>query len=191
VVVLFYQIFKHVSGNIALLATFFGLVGQAMQAFANFFLLTPLVLLGGSQYLSVFRVEQLRALALMFLNFNNQASDIGLVFDGLFLLLIGYLIYRSTFLPATLGALVALAGVGWLTFLSPALAKHLLSYIEVLGILAEGSLMLWLLVIGVNGQRSKKQASEAGISATGADGGWRRCAPRSETAAPHKPRSAG
>jgi hypothetical protein len=33
-----------------------------------------------------------------------------------------------------------------------------LSYLEVLGVLAEGSLMLWLVVIGVNVQRWKEQA---------------------------------
>jgi Domain of unknown function (DUF4386) len=80
------------------------------------------------------------------------------------LLLIGYLIFRSTFLPRILGALIAFAGLGWLTILSPPLAHYLLPYIEVLGVLAEGSLMLWLLVMGVNGQRWKEQASAAGAS---------------------------
>jgi hypothetical protein len=42
-----------------------------------------------------------------------------------------------------------LAGVGWLIYLSP-LEKYLVLYIEILGILAEASLMLWLIVKGVN-----------------------------------------
>ena len=100
----------------------------------------------------------------MFLNLNAQAGYIALVFDGLFLFLIGYLIFRSTFLPRILGALVAFAGLGWLTFLSPPLANYLLTYLEVLGVLAEASLMLWLLVIGVNGQRWIERASAAGAS---------------------------
>jgi len=86
------------------------------------------------------------------------------VFDGLFLLLIGYLIFRSTFLPRILGALIAFAGLGWLTLLAPPLANYLLPYIEVLGVLAEGSLMLWLLVMGVNAQHWQEQASAAGAS---------------------------
>jgi hypothetical protein len=85
-------------------------------------------------------------------------------FFGSYCLLIGYLIVRSTFLPRLLGWLVAFAGLGWLAFLSPPIAKHLSLYIEVLGILAEASLMLWLLVRGVNLQRWKEQASSAGAS---------------------------
>jgi hypothetical protein len=84
-----------------------------------------------------------------------------LVFFGLFNLLIGYLIFKSTFLPRILGVLMALSGLGWLTFLSPSLANYLLTYIEVLGIIAEASLMLWLLVKGVNVERWKEQANAA------------------------------
>ena len=76
--------------------------------------------------------------------------------------LIGYLIFRSTFLPRLLGVLMALAGLGWLAFLSPAAAHYLSIYIEVLGIFAEASLMLWLIVMGVNIQRWKEQAAASG-----------------------------
>jgi hypothetical protein len=82
-----------------------------------------------------------------------------LVFFGFYCLLIGYLIFRSTFLPRILGVLMTFAGLGWLTFLSPPLANHLSPYIFVPGILGEGALMLWLLVVGVNVQRWKEQAT--------------------------------
>src|ERR1035441_5918422 len=52
-----------------------------------------------------------------------------LVFFGFYCLLIGYLILRSTFLPRILGMLMVIAGVGWLTFLSPTLANHPFPYI--------------------------------------------------------------
>ena len=84
-----------------------------------------------------------------------------LVFFGPYCLLIGYLIFKSTFLPRFLGVLMALSGLGWLTFLSPSLANSLLAYIEILGIVAEASLMLWLLVKGVNVERWREQASAA------------------------------
>jgi hypothetical protein len=71
--------------------------------------------------------------------------------------MIGYLIFRSTFLPRILGVLMMFAGLGWLIFLTP-LANHLSTYLKVLGFLAELSLCLWLLVMGVNVQRWKEQA---------------------------------
>jgi len=83
-----------------------------------------------------------------------------LVFFGPYCLLLGYLIYRSTFLPRILGVLMAFAGVGWLIFRSP-LGVRLATYLQVLGFLAELSLMLWLITKGVNVQRWKEQASGA------------------------------
>jgi hypothetical protein len=83
-----------------------------------------------------------------------------LVFFGPYCLLLGYLISRSTFLPRILGVLLMLAGLGWLIFLSP-LGNHLSTYLQVLGFLAELSLCLWLLVMGVDVQRWKEQAGAA------------------------------
>ncbi len=161
VAALFYQLFKPVSRSIAFLAAFFGLVGCAITAVQSIFQLAPFVVLGGS-YSSSFTVDQLRALAQMLLDMSAQAGNVALVFFGLFQLLIGYLIFRSTFLPRVLGALMALGGLGWLTFLSPPLANHLLTVLEPIGILAEGPLMLWLLVFGVNSQRwSEKVSAQA------------------------------
>ncbi len=82
-----------------------------------------------------------------------------LVFFGLQCFLVGYLIFRSTFLPRIFGALMALAGLGWLSFLSPPLANYLSPYNLAPGMLGEGSLIVWLLVKGVNVQRWKEQAS--------------------------------
>ena len=158
VTALFYDLFRPVNRSLSLLAAFFSLVGCAIGAASCGFELAPFAVLGGAQYLSVFKVEQLQALALMFLKLNGPSS----VFFGFYCLLIGYLILRSTFLPRILGVLMAFAGLGWLTFLWPPLAHSLSPYILALGILGEGSLTLWLLVMGVNAQRWKEQASAAG-----------------------------
>jgi hypothetical protein len=93
---------------------------------------------------------------------NPRGVDITVVFVGLSFLLIGYLIFRSTFLPRILGAPMTIAGLGWLTYVSPPLANHLSPYNLASGILGEGLLMLWLLVMGVNEQRWKEQASAGG-----------------------------
>jgi hypothetical protein len=93
--------------------------------------------------------------------FNRAPYKINsLVFFGPYCLLLGYLIFRSTFLPRILGVLMALAGLGWLIFLTP-LENYLSAYLKVLGFLAELSLCLWLIVKGVNQQRWKEQASAA------------------------------
>jgi hypothetical protein len=84
-----------------------------------------------------------------------------LVFFGCYCLVIGYLILRSTFLPRILGALMALGGLGWLTFVSPALSTNLSPYNMLPGILGETALTVWLLAAGVNAQRWKEQASAA------------------------------
>jgi hypothetical protein len=81
-----------------------------------------------------------------------------LVFFGPYCLLLGYLIFKSTFLPRILGVLMVFAGLGWLIFLSP-LKNYLSTYLKVFGFLAELSLCLWLIVKGVNVQRWKEQAS--------------------------------
>jgi Domain of unknown function (DUF4386) len=159
VTALFYDLFKHVNRSLSLLAAFFSLVGCAILAFASLFRIGPLVVLGGGQYLSAFKVEQLRALAFLFLELYGQAVNICFVFFGVYCLLIGYLIFKSAFLPRILGVLMAFAGLGWLTFLSPPLANYLSPYIQVLGVFAEGSLMLWLLAMGVNVAKWEEKAS--------------------------------
>jgi Domain of unknown function (DUF4386) len=85
--------------------------------------------------------------------------NVAIAFSGLYCLLTGYLMFRSSFLPRVLGVLMACAGLGWLTFLSPPLARHLSPYNLASGLLAEGLVMLWLLVMGLNAQRWNELAS--------------------------------
>ena len=99
------------------------------------------------------------ALTLELLQFNPRGAMIGIGFHGLYCLLMGYLLFRSTFLPRILGAPMAFAGLGWLVFLSPTLTHFLSPYNLALGLLGEASLSLWLLVIGLDVQRWKEQAS--------------------------------
>lgn len=151
--VLFFQLFRPVSRTIALLAMVFGLIGSTVTAVGSLFQVAPLVVLGGDAYLRVFDARQLQSLALLFLNFGGEAGTIALFFFGLFQLALGYLIIRSTFLPRWIGALIALAGVGWFLYLAPPLAHALITPTEVLGFVAEFCLMVWLLIKGVNGER--------------------------------------
>ena len=101
-------------------------------------------------------------LAFAFLRLQPQGVNIAVVFDGFYCILIGYLVLSSTFGPRILGGLMALGGLGWLSFLSPTLANYLAPYSLAFGLLGEGSVCLWLLVIGVDVQRWKEQASATG-----------------------------
>jgi Domain of unknown function (DUF4386) len=157
--VLFYGLFKPVNRSVSLLAGFVMLVGCAMWALSSLLHLAPLLVLQGKSSLSAFAPEQLQALALMLLKLNAQAYDIGLVFFGFWCVLIGYLIFRSTFLPRIIGVLEVLAGFGYLTLLWRPLAHYLYPYNLALAGPGEISLMLWLLVVGVNVPRWNEQVS--------------------------------
>jgi len=158
---LFYDLLKPAGRSVSLVAAFLGFAGCVIKTFSRVFFIAPLFVLGGAHYLNVFSAEQLQALALLFLRVNDQGAAIALVFFGFYALLTGYLIIRSTFLPRILGVLSVLGGLGWLSFLYLPLGYRLFPYIAAFGILGAASLLLWLLVFGVNEQRWKEQASGA------------------------------
>ena len=156
---LMYELLKPVNKSLSLLAAFFVLVCCAMQALTSLFYLAPLLILQGGSSLSAFTMEQLQSLALMFLKLNQYSYNIDLVFFGLWCVLTGYLIFRSTFLPRILGVLLAISGLGWVIYLYPPLAYHLfIPYIASASALGEIPLEFWLIVKGVNVQRWKEQA---------------------------------
>ncbi len=95
--------------------------------------------------------------------FHLKISNLPTLFFGLHCFLVGYLILHSTFLPRFVGALMVLAGLGWLTqgiarLLSPTLANGLSFYPMAIGILGEMTLTFWLLIKGINVERWKAQA---------------------------------
>ncbi len=98
-------------------------------------------------------------LTLEALELHPWGVNVALIFHGLYCLLIGYLVFRSAFLPRMLGVLMAIGGLAWLTDLSTPLTNHLSPYNVICGFAGEGLFMLWLLVTGVNVQRWKQQAS--------------------------------
>src|SRR6266403_725925 len=159
---LFYDLLKPAGKSISLVAAFLGLTGCIIKTLSRLFFIAPLFILGGAHYLRVFSAEQLQALALLFLMVNDHGAAIALVFFGFYALLTGYLIVRSTFMPRILGVLSILGGLGWMSFLYQPLGYRLFPYLAALGILGAASLILWLLVFGVNEQRWKEQANAAG-----------------------------
>ena len=162
VTLLLFELLKPVSRSVSLLAAFFSMAGCVVGAFGSLLTIAPLTILDETQYLSVFKTEQLQALALLTLNLNSIVAGISMVLFGCYCILLGYLVIRSTFMPRIIGTFLIIAGLTYQVFLSPPLAANLFSRIVMpAGALGEGSLILWLLIFGVNSQRWRQQASAA------------------------------
>ena len=159
---LLYELLKPVNRSISLLAAFFSMAGCVFGAFGSLITIAPLTILEGTPYLSVFKTEQLQALALLTLNMNGIVAGISMVLFGCYCILLGYLVLRSRFMPRMIGAFLIIAGLTYQVFLSPPLAANLFSRVVMpAGALGEGSLILWLLIFGVNSRRWKEQAGAA------------------------------
>lgn len=155
---LFYFLLKPVNRNVALLALVFSLIGCTIKTLSRLFYIAPLLVLGGSPYLSVFNAEQLKALSLLLLNVNDQAAAMALAFFGFSTFLNGILIFRSAFLPRILGVLSIIGGLGWLTFLYPPLGNQSFMYVLLVGLVGSISMIVWLLAKGVNVDQWEKLA---------------------------------
>jgi len=169
VALVFYELLKPVSRTAALLATFFRLVFVAIASTNMLNHFAPLIFLSGADFLRAFTPDQLQVLALAFIRLRTFGFDIALVFFGFHCILVGYLILRSTFLPRFLGAALAIGGVGYLTSIltsavPPVIRVHLFPYIMLPAGIAEISLTLWLIIVGVNVPRWKDQANAAAIT---------------------------
>ena len=106
-----------------------------------YFILKPV----NSRIALLFALSGLVGLAFEAVQRHPWGINIAMVFHGLYCLLIGYLILRSTFLPRILGATMAFAGVVWLLYLSPSLAHRLSPWNTACGLLGEALPMLCLL----------------------------------------------
>jgi hypothetical protein len=101
----------------------------------------------------------LAGISLEAIRLTSHGTDIAMVFHGIFCILIGYLIYKSAFLPRVLGALIAFGGLSWLTYLSPPIESYLSPYNLACGLIGEASVFLWLLAMGVNTEGWNEQAA--------------------------------
>lgn len=161
---LFYELFAPVNGRLSFFAMLVLLVATAVQALMAVFYLGLSFVLDTGRSLSAFRAEQLQALAYAFLRVNGYAFNTHLFLFGFWCLLVGILICRSMFLPRLLGVLLAIAGLGWMMYLVPPVANRLfMPYIAGASALGEIPLELWLIVMAVNAQRWKEQASAAAV----------------------------
>jgi hypothetical protein len=162
VTLILYDLFRPVNKRISLSAAFFSLTGCIVYALGSLLHLAPLALLGGAPYLGAFKPDELQALSLLTLTLRTQSSSIYMVFFGCYNLLLGFLIFRSKFMPRILGVFMAIAGLAYQFYLWPPLANQLFPYfLAPAGALGELSSILWLIVFGVNSERWKQQRDAA------------------------------
>lgn len=161
-----YVLFIPVSKPLSLAAALARFAQAVLQA-VNLFTAAPaLLVLGGLGYMTVFEPEQLNALVLLFMDTNAFVIIIwGLLF-GFHLLLLGYLVYRSRFLPRILGILLIIGGIGYLAqsyghILAPQYDEILATVVIVLSIPGELAFTVWLLWQGVNVERWTARALES------------------------------
>ena len=150
-----YVLLKPINKNLALLATFFSLVATTVDSSYSLYLVQALFPLGNSGYLSAFTPDQLNAIVSLSLKSHAIGYGIGLLLFGPFFLLTGYLIFRSTYFPKTIGVLYQLAGVGYLInsfvlILAPGLAGQTFAIMVLFAFVGETSFCLWLLIKGVH-----------------------------------------
>jgi hypothetical protein len=154
-----YLLLKPVDKNLALLFLLLNLGGVAAQCLNLLNLFAAVLLLNGADYLKVFQPDQLQGMAMFFLDLHKNGFMIAQIFYGAWLFPLGYLVYKSGFLPKILGVLVLADCFCWLAyffqfFLFPSFTGITTLSFPV-GFIAEFSLTLWLLIKGVSVSKLK------------------------------------
>lgn len=158
-----YLLLKPVNKNLALLFLLLNLGGVAVSCFSDLFLIASQLLFSGADYLKVFQADQLQALAMLSLYIYKYGfMGIAQIFFGAWLFPLGYLVFKSGFLPRFLGVILMVHCVVWLMsalqfFLFPGfigipfVGITFLSY--PIGVISEFGLSLWLLIMGAKEQK--------------------------------------
>jgi hypothetical protein len=152
-----YALLKEVNRTLALLFLLLNMCGVAMQCFSMILLYAALPLLNGAGYLAVFSTEQLNAQAMFFLGLYKAGFYSAQLFFAAWALPLGYLMFKSGFLPKALGILFmldCLAVLIWFFQFAFLPSRPAISYPSwAVSFLAEVSLALWLLVKGIKEER--------------------------------------
>jgi hypothetical protein len=159
VVLALYRLLKPVNKNMALLMAIFILLGAPIAMLSELNKFAVLVLLSGADTLAVFTTDQLQALASLFLELHQHGVNIASIFWGLWLFPMGYLVFKSGYLPKLIGILLMIGCFGYLidsatSFLLP----NFEATVSQFTFIGELLLPLWLLIKGVNVEEWEKRA---------------------------------
>ena len=152
-----YALLKPVNKNLALLFLLLNLGGVAVRFAIDINYVAVLQLLSGADTVKVFQADQLQALAMTFLHLQKNGYWASQIFFGAWLFPLGYLVFKSGFLPKILGIVLMVHCVTWTTtsllyFLSVPGYTAITNISFPLGFIAEFGLTLWLLIKGVRDQ---------------------------------------
>jgi len=157
-VLFLFKLLKPVNKNVALLMLVLGLVAVPISMLNELNTIAPLLLLSGADYLTAFTADQLQALVPLFLDLRLQGVSILYIFWGLWLFPMGYLIFKSGYIPKILGVLMIIAGLGYLIeFVLFFLFPQLDASIKMFTFWGEILFPLWLLIKGVNVEQWEKR----------------------------------
>ena len=154
-ILIIYFLFKRTNKLLLQLALAFVIIQTAIIAVNLLNQISPLLILSNDTYLKTFQPNQLATLSLLSLNIQTQGYAIGLVFFGFYCLIVGYVIYKSKFLPKLFGVLYAISGLCYLVnsftmFLSKGFENPLFLYLAIPIFIGELSFCLWLLIKGID-----------------------------------------
>jgi Domain of unknown function (DUF4386) len=156
--VLLYVLLKPVNKTLSLVAAFSRLamtIVQGINLLNHFFVL---ILLGGAAYSTLLTPAQLHALVLLFLNAHDSVVLIWGLFFGLHLFVLGYLVYKSGYIPAILGVSLFIASLCYLIqSFGNILLPQYKDIFAIVGLLSmiEIAFPIWLLIKGINLSKMK------------------------------------
>ena len=155
--VMLYQMLKKVNKTISLIALFSRLAMGIIMGLNLLNYTMPLLLLSGSNYLNTFSLDELQSLSLLFLNIHQYGVYVWGLFFALHLVFLGYLIYKSTYVPKIMGMLMMVGSLGYfgeslmeLTFSQSEIISTGIIITLIASVLGELSFAIWLLVTGEN-----------------------------------------
>ena len=161
---IFYVLLRPVSADLALLAVFFNLVSMTLEAVIQLNFVAALFPLGKAAYLKVFTLEQLSVMTQLSARLYSYGFGFSLIFFAGYCLVMGYLIFRSGYLPRALGVLLQIAGLCYLTnsfalLLAPNFESRVFPAILAPAFIGELSLALWLSLKGVDVAKWREKTS--------------------------------
>ncbi len=156
-VLVLYKLLKSVNKNHAALMVVFFLVSVPITMLNELNQFSALLLLSGAEYLTAFELTQLHAQVMLFLDLHEHGIHISGIFWGLWLLPMGYLVFKSGFLPRILGVLLMIGCFGYLEDSVRFYYFPSSESIVIYTFWGELLLPLWLLVKGVNVEQWEKR----------------------------------